>query len=185
MRRAALVLPLLALGACEEPEPAECWGFWEMETTTPEPEPGRTGLAVRTRDLSGRADMDGVQRMSAWVGVANLDPSADCMVAVYASPEPVSADALPDLDPSAAPPAELPGLGTLVGVVNLAADHVGEPDAELFEVPLPAPADGTPTWISVATCEAAQVSVELELEGDYCGAWEDDPSFGRAFSRVF
>jgi hypothetical protein len=184
MRRALLALPML-LAACEEPEPAECWGFWDMETAAPERDPAIPGLAVRTRDLSDRAHMDGVQRMAAWVTVRNLDAEGDCVVAVYASEAPVRTEALPALVPDAAPPAEIDGLGALQGMVNLAADHVGEPDEELFVVPLPAPAEGAPTWISVATCEGALVEVELELEGDYCGGWEDEPSFGRAFSRVF
>lgn len=186
MIRRALALPtLLLLAACEEPLPEECFGFWEIDVARPERDDALPGLAMRTRDLSDRAEMDGVQRMSAWVIVSNLDPEADCVVALYASDAPVSADALPTLGPTAAPPETIDGLGTLQGVVNLAAHRVDHPDTETFEVPLPPPIEGSPTWITVATCGGADVQVGFELEGDYCGEWDDDPSFGRSFSRVF
>ena len=53
------------------------------------------------------------------------------------------------------------------------------------EVPLPAPIEGKPTWITIATCGDADLALRVELEGDYCGGWDDDPSFEGAFSRVF
>lgn len=178
---------ITTLSGCEEldVEDDACWTYWDLETRTLAPEPGTTGLSVRTRDLSEQPYMEGFQSLSVSVTVSNLDPSDDCVVAVYRRHRQVSADALPMLSPSVAPPASGAGLGTLVGAVNLAADRLGDPDRVDVEVSLPAPAEGRSTWLTVATCEAAMVEVALEVEGNYCGEWEDDPSFSRAFARVF
>lgn len=186
MSRRALALPLLLLAAgCEEPVAEECFGLWEIDVAQPTRDADVAGIAMRTRDLSGRDAIDGVERLSAWVTVENLDPGSDCLVAVYASDAPVDAADLPQLSAEQRPPAELAALGTLQGFANLAAHRVDAPDAEMIEVRLPPPIEGAPTWITVATCDGADVQVLFELEGDYCGGWEDDPSFEGAFSRVF
>jgi hypothetical protein len=185
MTRRILALPLLLLVACEEPVTEECYGFWEIELAQPTPDAGVSGLAMRTKDLSERASMDGVGAMNAWITVNNQDVESDCVIAVYASDAPVAAEDLPALGSDEAPPAELEGLGTLQGFANLAANRVDQPDGEMFQVALPAPIEGTPTWITIATCDGAELAVTFELEGDYCGGWEDEPSFEGAFSRVF
>jgi hypothetical protein len=175
-------LALLALSACEPPE-EECYGTWGGFDTTVE-EPDRvSGLAVRTKDLSGKANIDAVSNLWAAINVSNESVDEDCVIAIYASSSTPDVDALPVLDPEASPPDEINELGTLLGAANLAANRASWPDSLSLLVELPAAESGDRLHIVVATCAHAEVIATFEYEAEVCSDWGDEPNLNDIYDR--
>ena len=185
-RSLALVLPLpfLLLSACE-PLESECYGTWAGFDMNVERPTDASGLAVRSKDLTGKPNADTIKKVMAWVKVSNESVEEDCVVALYATTDTPDPSALPDLDPETSPPSEIEGLGELIGAVNLSANRTDWPDYEEFLVELPTVESGEQLSIVVATCAHGEVVAEFEVEAKVCSDWEDEPNLNDIYDRLW
>lgn len=178
MTRLRLLLPVVALSACEPLEPdgeEECYGHWDgpvqAEVAAGRSEPGGAALSFApVAELAGTTAVTGAT-IELWV--ANVDPRGDCGVAVYVGAAPPDPSALPEIADGTSPPDEIDGLGVQVGSARLARFAADAPDQEAFSV---AVSVDEGAYVTVAACPGAQLDVWADATVDVCTTdWEAIP----------